>query len=126
MVKMQLNDARELAWTVAGAVAGSLARHWFDPMWCRSTVSTVVVVSIAATAVGCMLVASRPTAAMTALIGAGGAAASLSAAAVRAATATPSPSIFGLAAFFFATVAGLTLGMSTASVAVNHRRRERC
>lgn len=126
MVKIHGNDVRELAWTVAGASSGSLARHWFDQTWNRSTVSTLALVSISATAIGCTLVASRRTAAATALTSAAGAAASLSAAAAGAATATPSPSILGVAAFLFAAVTGLALGLCTASAAVKYQRRERC
>jgi hypothetical protein len=125
MVKIRRNDARELAWTVVGASSGSIARHWFDPIWPRSTVSTLALVSVSATAIGCTLVASRRTAAATALVSAAGAAASMSAAAVRAATSTPSPSILGIAAFLFATVAGLALGLSTASAVVKYRHQER-
>src|ERR1700743_1599276 len=51
--------ARELAWTVAGATAGSLARFWVDRTWPgHAWASTCVVTAIAAAFVGFAIVAS--------------------------------------------------------------------
>jgi hypothetical protein len=126
MVKLRGNDVRELAWTVGGASAGSLARHWVDPVWPHSTTGIVILVAVSSTVVGVSLAASMPAPMKTALFAAGGATASLSAAATRAATATPSQSFIGVAAFVVAAVAGLLLGLSVAAVVANHHRRERC
>jgi fluoride ion exporter CrcB/FEX len=120
---------RELAWTVAGASAGNLARHCIDPTGPgsgRSLVPTFVVAAVAAVLIGFALVASIRAPIKTVLFAAGGAAGSISAAATRAAIATPAQSALGLAAFFVGAVVGLLLGMFVALAAANPERAERC
>ena len=120
---------RELAWTVAGASAGNLARHWVDPIWAgdgHALAATFVLAGVAAAIIGFALVASLPAPMKTVLIAAGGAAGSISAVATRAATATPGQCLTGLAAFFVGAVVGVLLGMFVALCATNPQRAERC
>ena len=129
MVRSTGNHLRELTWTVAGASAGSLARHWADPIWPasgRSLAATFVLAAVAAVLIGFALVASIRTPIKTILFAAGGAAGSISAVATRAATATPAQSASGLAAFFVGAVVGLLLGMFVALYTANPQRAERC
>jgi FtsH-binding integral membrane protein len=120
---------RELAWTVAGASAGSLARHWVDPVGPdsgRALAATFVLAAVAAVLVGFAHVASIRASMKTVLFAAGGATGSISAVATRAATATPAQSLSGLAAFFFGAVIGVLAGMLIALFAANPQRAERC
>jgi sulfite exporter TauE/SafE len=129
MVRSPGNDVRELAWTVAGASAGSLARHWADPIWPgsgRSLAATFVLAAVAAVLIGFALVACVRAPMKTILLAAGGAAGSISAVATRAATATPAQSASGLAAFFVGAVVGLLSGMFIALCTANPHRAERC
>lgn len=128
MMESHANDVRELAWTVAGALAGSLARRWIDPVWpgtARGLAYTLAITLAAAALAGFARGASIPEPVKTALLGAGGAAGSISVAATRAASATPAHSIIGLVAFFGGAAVGLLSGMSLATFAANHRRVER-
>lgn len=120
---------RDLAWMVAGALAGSLARHWIDPVWpptARGLAYTLAVTLAAAALVGFARRAPVREPLRTALLGAGGAAGSISVAAARAASATPAHAIIGLAAFFGGAAVGFLSGMSLASLTANRRRVERC
>jgi fluoride ion exporter CrcB/FEX len=120
---------RELAWTVAGASAGNLARHSVDPIWPdsgRSLAATFVLAVVAAVLIGFALVASIRAPMKTVLFAAGGAAGSISAVATRAATATPAQSVSGLAAFFVGAVVGVLLGMFVALSVANPEPVERC
>ncbi len=120
---------RALAWTVAGASAGSVARRLLDPVWPgpgRSLANTFVLAAIAATVIGFALVGSSRAVVKTALVAAGGAAGSISAAATRAVTATPAQSVLGLAVFFVGAVVGVQLGIFVALAVRNPARRERC
>jgi fluoride ion exporter CrcB/FEX len=122
------NDVRELAWTVAGASTGNLARHWVDPIWSgsgRSLADTFVLAAVAAVLIGFALVACIRVSMKTVLLAAGGAAGSISAVATRAATATPAQSGLALAAFFAGAVIGVLLGMFVAFWAANPKRAER-
>jgi len=126
-VKLQRNDVRALAWTVAGASVGSLVRHWLDPIGPgtpRALVNTFILTSAAATLIGFAYAASIGRSLTTVLAAAGGAAGSVSVAAMRAASATPAQSMAGLGAFFTGAVVGLLLGM-LATVAAENRRREK-
>jgi fluoride ion exporter CrcB/FEX len=128
MVKSRGTHVRELAWTVAGASAGGLVRHWVDQIWPgtgRALASTLVLTTTAAVLIGFALVTSIRAPMKTVLVAAGGAAASISAAATRAASATPAQSVIGLAAFFVGAVVGLLLGMLVAFSAGNAEREER-
>lgn len=123
------NDVRELAWTVAGASAGNLARHWVDPIGPglgRSLAATFVLTTVAAVLIGFARVACIRASMRTVLFAAGGAAGSVSAAATRAATATPVQSLAVLATFFVGAVVGLLTGMWVALRTANPRRAERC
>lgn len=124
---MQKAPVRELAWTVVGASAGSLVRHWVDLTWPgRALVSTLVVTAVAAGLVGFAFAASIRASMKAVLIAAGGAAASLSAIATRAASALPTESIINLAVFFVSAVTSVLLGMLLASsVSRNAQRDER-
>lgn len=128
MVNSRGTHVRELAWTVAGASAGSLARHWVDPIWPgsgRALANTLVLTAAAAVLVGFALAASVRAPMKTVLVAAGGAAGSISIATARAAAATPEQSAISLAAFFVAAIGGLVLGTMMASSAGNHEREER-
>jgi fluoride ion exporter CrcB/FEX len=116
-----------LASTAAGALAGSLVRYWVDHMWPgRALAVTLVLTAAAAVLIGFALVASIRAPMKTVLIAAGGAAGSISAVATQAASATPTQSIIGLAAFFVCAVVGVLLGMLVApSVLPNAQREER-
>lgn len=123
-------ELRELAWTAAGATIGGLVRYWAGRMWPgagpAALASTVVLAVAAAALIGFALVASLRTPMKTALIAAGGAAGSISAAATQAASATPLQSIVGLAAFVLGAAAGLLLGMLVATTMPrNAQRKER-
>ena len=121
--------SRELAWTVAGALIGSLARRSVDPVWpgaAGASAATFMLILAAAALVGFTRVASIRGQLKTVLVAAGGAAGSVSIAATRAVSATPAQSILGLAVFLAGAAAGLLLGMSAARFAANHSRRERC
>jgi fluoride ion exporter CrcB/FEX len=129
VVKPTGNDVRELAWTVVGASAGNLARHWIDPIWPgsgRSLAATFVLAAVAAVLIGFALVASIRAPTKTVFFAAGGAAGSISAVATRAATATPAQSLSGLATFFVGAVVGVLLGMFLALTVANPERVERC
>jgi hypothetical protein len=122
------NEGRLLAWTVAGASAGSLARHWFDPVWPAtgsSLANTFILTTTAAILIGLAL-ASKRTAVKTVLLAAGGAAGSVSIVATRAALATPAQSVIGLVAFLVGAAVGTLLGMSLSLYAANRAREERC
>jgi hypothetical protein len=122
-VKPTGNGVRELAWTVAGASAGNLARHWVDPG--RSPEATLVLAAVAATLIGFALVASLPAPMKTVLFAAGGTIGSISAVATRAATATPAQSVLGLGAFFVGAVLGLLLGTVVPFSVAKHGCAER-
>jgi len=127
-MKPQRNDVRALAWTVAGASVGSLARHWFDPLGPgnpAALTNTFIFTSAAATLIGFALAASISRSLKTVLAAAGGAAGSISVAATRAASATPAQAISGLGAFFVGAVVGLLLGMLVTVAAENRRRQKR-
>jgi fluoride ion exporter CrcB/FEX len=128
MVKAQGNDVRELAWTVAGASAGSLARHWVDPIWpvtVRALANTFILTSTAAALVGFAFAASVRGPLKAVLVAAGGAAGSISVAATRAASATPAQSVIGLGAFFVGAVVGFLLGMLVTFAVRNLAREKR-
>jgi fluoride ion exporter CrcB/FEX len=128
VVKLQRNDVRALAWTVAGASVGSLARHWLDPIepgTLRAPASTFILTSAAATLVGFAFAASIGRSLKAVLTAAGGAAGSISVAATRAASATPAQSICGLGAFFVGAVVGFLLGMLVTFAAENRERQQR-
>ena len=129
MVKLPGNDVRELAWTVAGASAGSLARHWLDPMApgvVRSFAGMFVLAGLSAILIGFAAVASCRAVVKIVLLAAGGAAGSVGAAAERAAIATPTQSALGLAAFVAGAVLGLAVGMCVASYGADREVQERC
>jgi fluoride ion exporter CrcB/FEX len=126
-VKSHGNDVRELAWTVAGALAGSLARHWVDPIWPgtqRALANTFILTITAAALIGFAFAAAVRGPLKTVLVAAGGAAGSISVAAMRAASATPAQSAIGLGAFFVGAVVGFALGMLV-TFAVRNRGREK-
>ncbi|OBI05570.1 hypothetical protein [Mycobacterium scrofulaceum] len=122
-------EFRELAWTVAGATVGGLMRRWAAHTWpgaIPALASTVVLVVTAAALIGFALLASLRAPTRAALIGVGGAAGSISAAATQAASATPVQSLIGVTAFVLGAAAGLLLGMLVAlAVARNAQRKER-
>jgi fluoride ion exporter CrcB/FEX len=127
MVRSQGIDVRGLAWTVAGASAGSLARHWVDPIWPTTSpavASTFILTCAAAALVGFAYAASIRGPLKTVLAAAGGAAGSVSVAATRAASATLSQSAIGLGTYFSAAVVGLLIGMLV-SFATGNRGREK-
>jgi fluoride ion exporter CrcB/FEX len=128
-MRWQGDDARDLAWTVAGATAGALARYGVGQMWPgrgQALGPTAVLAAAAAGLIGFAFVASLRLPMKKVLIAAGGAAGSISAAATQAASATPVQSIVGVAAFVGCAVAGLLLGMLLAwSVLRNAQRKER-
>jgi hypothetical protein len=129
VVRSPGTEVRELAWTVAGASAGSLARHWVEPLGPdsgRSLAATFVLAALAAMLVGFAHVASIRASIKTVFLAVGGAAGSISAVATRAATATPAQSLSGLAAFFSGAIAGVLAGMFIALLAANVQRAERC
>jgi fluoride ion exporter CrcB/FEX len=108
---------RQLAWTVAGASAGALVRYWVHQTWPDTgsvLASTLVLTAAAAVSIGFPLVAPIRAPMKTVLIAAGGAAGSISAVTTQAASATPTQSIIGLAAFFVCAVGGVLLGMLVA------------
>jgi hypothetical protein len=129
MVNLTGHDVRELAYTVAGALIGSLARRWVDPVWpgaARASAYTFMLILAAAALVGFARVGSIRGELKTILVAAGGAAGSVSIAATRAVSATPAQSVIGLVVFLAGGAAGLPLGMSLARFAANHPRKERC
>jgi fluoride ion exporter CrcB/FEX len=129
VVRSQGNDVRELAWTITGASAGNLARHWLDPLWPGSEgalSATATLAAVAAAIIGFALVAGVRTSTKTVLLAIGGAAGSVSAMATRAATATPAQSVLALAAFFVGVVIGVLLGMFSALRAADPRRAKGC
>jgi hypothetical protein len=128
MVTLPGNDVRLLALTVGGALAGSLARHWCDPVWpgtAGSLANTFILTTTAAVLIGLALASTR-AALKTVLLAAGGAAGSVSVAATRAALETPAQSAIGVVVFFVGATVGSLLGMSMALYAANHEREERC
>ena len=115
---------RALAWTVAGASIGSLARHWLDPLGPgtpAALTNTFILTSAAATLIGFAFTASIGRSLKTVLAAAAGAAGSISVAAARAASATPAQSISSLGTFFVGAVVGLLLGMLVTVAAENRR-----
>ena len=119
--------ARQLAWTVTGATAGSLVRYCVYLMLpgARACINLILAAG-AAGLVGFALVVSIRAPMKTVLIAGGGAASSISAVAALAASATPMQSLIGLAGFFVCAVSGVLLGMLAAfSVPRNARYEER-
>ena len=112
-----------------GATAGGLARYGVGHVWSgrgQALWPTVVLAAAAAGLIGFVLVASLRPPMKAVLMGAGGAAASISAAATLAASVTPVQSIIAVAVFVAGAVAGLLLGMLLArSVLRNAQREER-
>lgn len=127
MVKLRGTFPRELAWTVAGASAGGLARHWVDVVWPgarHALPDTLVVTVVGGMLVGFALAASIRTPFTIVLAAAGGAAGSISAATVRAASATPTQAMICLAVFYVAAIAGLLSGAMVTPAYPNHGREE--
>lgn len=123
----QQKAARELAWTAAGASAGSLARLGVDPIWPQAGHAPLypfVVATVAAVLVGFALAAPHRGSMTTFLSAAGGTAGSISVAAARAAWATPAQSAVGVAGFVAGAVAGVSLGMSVYRLVTNYQRRQ--
>jgi len=127
VVTTQGTHVRELAWTVAGASAGSLARYCVAQIWPGRMLEALLVLTAAAAGVaGFALHATLRTSVRTALLAAGGAAASISTMATLAAAATPARSVILLAGFFACAVAGVLVGMLVGpSVPSNVQRDER-
>lgn len=113
-----------------GAWAGSLARYWVAHVWPGRALAPMFVLTAAAGGVvGFALLAPLRAPVRTALLAAGGAAASLSTMATLVAAATPAQSMIRLAAFFACAVAGVLVGMLAApsaptGVQPDERRRE--
>ena len=125
----QGDNRRALAWTVVGASAGSVARQWLQPVTAefgRALVGIFALTGIAAVVIGIAVVATGRRILHAVLAAAGGAAGSISAAAARAVTATPTQSVIGLGVFFAGAVSGLLVGMLAARAVGNSERRERC
>jgi hypothetical protein len=87
--------------------------------------ATFVLAAVAAVLIGFSLVASIRAPMKTVLFAVGGAAGSISAVAIHAATATPAQSVSGLAAFSVGAVVGMVVGMSGALFSANHQRAGR-
>lgn len=123
----QKAPVRELAWVVAGASAGSLVRHWVDLTWPgRALESMSFLTAAAAGIIGFAFTASIRPSLKAVLIAGGGAAASISAVATRAASALPTESMLNLAIFFISAVPSALLGMLLAfSISRNAQRDER-
>jgi fluoride ion exporter CrcB/FEX len=118
--------APELAWTVAGASAGSFTRYEAGQLWPdagRGLASTFVVTAGAAVLIGFGLVADLRASIKTVLLAAGAAAASISAVATQAASATPVQSAICLGSFFVCAVTGVPLGMLAAFCVARTERR---
>ena len=127
MVTSRGSDVRELAWTVVGASAGGLARHWVDPVWPetqRALASTFILACAAAALVGFAFATMVQGPLKTVLAAAGGAAGSVSVAATRVVSATPAQSIIGLGTFVAGSVVGVLVGMLL-TVATGNREREK-
>lgn len=118
---------REFAWTVAGASVGGLVRCWVHQLSSdRGLAPTLLLATVAAVLTGFGFAASIHARMRAVLLGAGGAAGSISAVATQAASATPVQSLIGLAASFLCAVTGLLLGVLVASaVPRNTQRTER-
>ncbi len=129
MTEAQGDDRRALAWTVVGASAGSVARQWLQPAapeLGRALVGVFALTCAAAVVIGISVVATGRRVLHAVLAAAGGAAGSISAAAARAVTATPTQSVIGLGVFFAGAVSGLLVGMLVARAVADSQRRERC
>jgi hypothetical protein len=128
MVKLQRRDARELGWTVAGAVAGSLTRSWIEPHGPKTfgaLTGLFLLTCVMAALVGFAYAASIRGPLQMFLIAAGGAAASISVAATWAASATPLVSFIGVGAFFVGAFIGFLSGLLVALGITNRRRAQR-
>ncbi|MEY8014807.1 hypothetical protein [Mycobacterium servetii] len=127
MVTTQGTQVRELAWTVVGASAGSLARYWVAQLWPGRMLEAMLGLTAAAACVaGFALLAPLRAAVRTVLLAAGGAAASISTMATLVASATPVHSMLVLAGFFGCAVAGVLVGMlAVPSVPPTVQRDER-
>ena len=129
MTEVQGDGRRALAWTVVGASAGSVARHWLQPAAPElggALVGVFALTGAAAVVIGISVVATGRRVLRAVLAAAGGAAGSISAAAARAVTATPTQSVIGLGVFFAGAVSGLLVGMLVARAVADSQRRERC
>jgi fluoride ion exporter CrcB/FEX len=127
MAEAQGDYRRAFAWTVVGASAGSVARQWLQPAapdFGRALVGIFALTAAAAVVIGILAVA--PGRRVPVLAAAGGAAGSISAAAARAVTATPTQSFIGLGVFFAGAVTGLLVGMLLARAVADSERQERC
>lgn len=128
MAEAHRDDRRALAWTVAGASAGSLARQWLHPVapeFGCALVGIFTLTGAAAAVIGVAMVATGRRVLHTALAASGGAAGSVSAAAALAVTATPTQSVIGLGVFFAGAVSGLLVGMLVARAVRDPAPRER-
>ncbi len=118
---------RELAWLIAGASVGALVRHSVDQIRPGAEVAlllTLVLTTAATALIGFASTMPARERARTFLLGAGGTAGSLSAAATRAASATPAQAAIGLAGYIAAAVVGFAAGILVARFARNPQRQE--
>jgi fluoride ion exporter CrcB/FEX len=129
MAEAQGDYRRAFAWTVVGASAGSVARQWLQPAapdFGSALVGIFALTAAAAVVIGILAVAPGRGVLHAVLAAAGGAAGSISAAAARAVTATPTQSFIGLGVFFAGAVTGLLVGMLLARAVADSERQERC
>jgi hypothetical protein len=129
MVYPRGKPVREIAWLIAGASAGALARHSVDQVRPDTGVAlllTLLLTTMAAALIGFASAMPVGLRARMALLGAGGTAGSLSAAATRAASATPVQAAIGLAGYLAGVVVGFAVGVLAALFVRNSQRQERC
>jgi hypothetical protein len=128
MVYSRGKPVRELAWLIAGASAGALVRHSVDQLGPGTRVallSTLLLTTTAAALIGFASAMPVRLRAKAILIGAGGTAGSLSAAATRAASATPVQAAIGVTGYIAGVVVGFAAGVLVALFARNSQRQER-
>lgn len=112
VVTSQKAPVRELAWAIVGACVGAVVRHWVDLRWPGHPLQSMcAVTAVGAGVAGFALAASMRASTKAVLIGAGGAAASISAVAARSASALPAESLLDVVIFFVAAVPSAWLGM---------------
>lgn len=119
---------REFAWLTVGASAGALVRHSVDQIRPGTGVAllfTLLLTTTAAALIGCASTMPVRQRSRTILLGAGGTAGSLSAAATRAASATPVQAAIGSAGYIAGAVFGFAMGVLVALCASNYQRQER-
>jgi hypothetical protein len=128
MVYSRGKHVREFAWLTAGASAGALVRHSVDQIQSDAGVALLLTLLLTTTAAALIGFASTMPVrhrARTILLGAGGTAGSLSAAATRAAAATPVQAAIGSAGYIAGAVVGFAVGVLVALYASNYERQER-